>query len=222
MKASHVWNGHIVRQSRRACSHLIIDRRARNLIYGLGLDANKLFEGQDERLWEIASSHSFLPTLMSGATVLQRLGRSNQQPLKLEDTEAHLAFVACAALALMAADLTRSKRKALLQTLNLLAMCCPVTVKFESMPPPAVMPADSRAKEAIRRQYRNFASPEGTAHDVMLADAVILLQIFQQGQRAQDSAIVVQLDEVTKGLRTATQRLQLSEQAWQAVQPHTP
>ena len=209
MKASKVWNGHIVRQSARKCSHLIIDRRARNLIYGLGREARKLFENQDEKLWEIASNYNFLPTLLSGATVLQRLGRSNQPSLKLDDTDAHLAFVACAALALIAADLSRDECKSLLHTLNLLAACCPVTVTFDSMPTPAVVPADPVTREAFRRLYRNFAANGCGAHDVMLADALILLPIVQQGQRAQDSALVAQLDEVTKGLRAAIEQLQV-------------
>ena len=210
MKMSHVWNGHIVRQSNRGFSVLVINRKARESILRLGREAEKLFMGQDPMLWEMASSNNFLPTVMSGATILQRLGQTNRRLLKLEDSEAHLAYLACAAMALTAANLTRSRCKKLLQTLNLLAMCCPVKVSFESMPPPSVMPEDSRACEAIRRQYRNFASRRGRTHDVMLADAMVLLQIFEQGQRTEDKAVVTQLAEVTQGLRTAVRQLQLA------------
>ena len=210
MKMSHVWNGHIVRQSNRGFSVLVIERKARESIVGLGREAQKLFLSQDPKLWEMASSDNFLHTVLSGAMILQRLGQTKRRLLKLEDSEAHLAYLACAAMALTAADLTRSRSKKLLQTLNLLAMCCPVKVSFESMPPPSVMPEGSQACEAIRRQYRNFASRRGSTHDVMLADAMVLLQIFEQGQRTEDKAVVTQLAEVTQGLRTAVRQLQLA------------
>ena len=200
-------NVRIVRHQDRAYSILDLDPFAKGRIRHLGREAQSILAAQDQDLWRQASSPDFLARMMAGAIILQRIGRPTGQPAVLEDDGAQLAFMTCMATALVASELESSLLPILKETLHLLAMCCRVQVTVESLPPLGSLPERFRTNPCIRRQYGDFARSIDGPRDVMLAEALILLRIFQRGKRPEDSAVVTQLLKITEGMRIALRRV---------------
>jgi hypothetical protein len=200
-------NGCILRRKGDHRSIIEMDQVHRDCIAALGRRAMEFLVAQDEGRWEAASGPEFLPRLVAGAVILQRIGVSTPDAVVLDDDRAHLAFITCNALGIVAAHLEPEMRKILKNTLKLLAMCCPVEVSIQTLPPLESLPAPLRDHSIFRRQYQAFEEKVDGPRDVMLADALALLRIFQSTRRAQDATALEELLTITEGLRTAFERI---------------
>lgn len=205
-------NMHIHRHRDYACSVLELDSSAKNRIRRLGREAQSILAAQDQELWRSASSPDFLPRLMAGAIILQRIGLPNDQSAVLEDDGAHLAFMTCMATAMVAADLDPGLLPILKETIQLLAYCCSVRVTVDSLPPLGSLPERLRTCDEVRRQYENFARSIDGPRDVVLAEALALLRVYQHGKRPEDAAVMMELFKITEGLRTALDRVDKASQ----------
>jgi hypothetical protein len=195
--------GRILRRKDARCSVLEMDQSARQNINRLGCEARNFLTAQNHDLWGRASGPDFLPRLLGGALILQRIGQPTKDAVILEDDGAHLAFMTCTALSLIVSNLDPKLRPILEQTIKLLAMCCPIEIIIPALPPIDTLPERFRTSTFVRNQYKSFEETVEGRRDVMLADALTLLRIFQQSGRPEDFDSLDQLIEVTEGLRTA-------------------
>jgi hypothetical protein len=195
--------GRILRRKDARCSILEMDQSDRQSINRLGHEAQKILAAQDQDLWERASGPDYLARLLGGALILERIGQPTMDAVVLKDDGAHLAFMTCTALSLVLASLDPELRPVLEQTIKLLAMCCPVEITVHALPPFDTLTERFRTSAVICRQYQYFEEIAEGPRDVMLADALALLRIFQQAGRPEDFDSLAQLIEVTEGLRTS-------------------
>jgi len=184
-----------------------MDQSTRAQIARLGREAGLILVSQDVDLWNKAAGPDFLARVVGGAIILQRMGSQTGEVVVLQDDGAHLAFITCTAMALVAVNLDRDLRSTLENTVKLLSMCCPVEVTLRALPPVESLPPFYQVSPIILRQYHDFREcPEG-ARDVMLADALTLYRIFDKAKRPEDRVVLAELTQITEGLRTALTRI---------------
>jgi hypothetical protein len=200
-------NGRILRRRGHHCSILELDQPTRDRIGRLGKESELILVAQDVDLWTKASGPDFLPRVVGGAIVLQRMGSPGGDAVVLQDDGAHLAFITCTAMALVSASLEPELRQTLEDMLKLLAMCCPIEIRLTGLPPIESLPAAYQASPIIVRLYQDFREVDENPRDVMLSDALTLYRIFRQTNRPEDRAILTELTEATEGLRTALRRI---------------
>ena len=200
-------NGRILRRNGEHCSALELDPSTRAQISRLGRESGLILVAQDVDLWTKASGPDFLPRVVGGAIVLQRMGSQTDDVVVLEDDGAHLAFVTCTAMALVSANLDPELQRTLEDTIKLIAMCCPLEVTVSALPPIEFLPAAYQASPIILRQYQDFREASRGPRDVMLSDALALYRIFHETNRPEDRAVLAELTMVTEGLRTALSRI---------------
>ena len=200
-------NGRILRKQGFRGSVLELDQSIRDGIVRLGDEAQAIFAAQDEKLWNEAAGPDFLQKIVAGAVVLKRAGLQTDKLIVLWDDGAHLAFITCCALALVAARLDREVVKILRESILLLAMCCPIEVKIRALPPWARLPPNLQANPDVQRQYMNFRPSPDDRHDVTIADALILYGIFQQDDSAPFEVARFELNAATEGFRNAIRKL---------------
>ena len=199
--------GRILRRQGHHCSILELDQPTRERIGRLGKESAVILIAQDVDLWTKASGPDFLPRVVGGAIVLQRMGSPGGDAVVLQDDGAHLAFITCTAMALVSVNLDRELQSTLENTLKLLSMCCPIEITLMGLPPIESLPAAYQASPIILRQYQDFREVAENPRDVMLSDALTLYRIFRQTNRPEDRAILEELTEATEGLRTALRRI---------------
>jgi hypothetical protein len=200
-------NGRILRKQGFRGSILQLDQSIRDGMVRLGVEAQAVFAAQDEKLWNEAAGPDFLQKIVAGAVVLKRAGLQTDEFMVLWDDGAHLAFITCCALALVAARLDREVVKILRESMLPLAMCCPIEVKISALPPWAHLPPNLQANPDVQRQYRNFRPASNDRRDVSIADALILYGIFQQDDSVPFQATRSELKLATEGFRNAIHKL---------------
>ena len=188
-------------------THITLDAASADQIEKLGWYAQEMLSRQDQARWEKVSGPDFLPRLVAGAVILRRLGRHRQSLFRLEDDGAHLAFMACCAVAIAAKTLDADMRDVLKRTLKLLAQCCPVEMTIPPLPPLETLPKRYQSNEIIRRQYKLWSNTTPVTGDVMLSDAPALLWIYQKAGRPGDAKVLHELVEAMEGLLTALRRV---------------
>ena len=200
-------NGKIHRHDGDHHTHIELDAVSANRIGKLGRYAQEMLTRQDQARWKNVSGPDFLPRLVGGAIILRRLGRHRKKPFCLEDDGAHLAFMACCAVAIAASKMDPGMRDILRETLKLLAQCCPIEMTIPPLPPLETLPKRYQANEVIRRQYKLWSNTTPVTGDVMLSDAPALLWIYQKAGRPGDVKVLHELVEATEGLLTALRRI---------------
>jgi hypothetical protein len=195
--------GRIERRAGEHCSRLRLESSTRGRIWRLAQSAHVIFTRQDPRRWTEAGDSDLLPRVLGGAIILQRLGCPASGPFVLEDDGAHLAFITCCAIATIADSLEQESVNALLMTINLLAECCPVEILVRGLPPIEILPPAIHKHPDVSRAYKNFDGISHQPRDVSLADALLLLRIFQLANSNDFSEELEGLSRVTEGFRTA-------------------
>jgi hypothetical protein len=188
-------------------THITLDAASADQIDKLGWYAQEMLSRQDQARWAKVSGSDFLPRLVAGAVILRRLGRHRYTPFRLDDDGAHLAFMACCAVAIAAKTLDSDMRDFLKRTLKLIAQCCPTEMTIPPLPPLETLPKRYQSNEVIRRQYKLWSNTTPVTGDVMLSDAPALLWIFQKANRPGDAKVLHELVEATEGLLTALRRI---------------
>jgi len=200
-------NGRIRRQKGGGSSLLDLDQSFRAGIGRLGQKARSILALQDRDVWAQGGDPDLLAHMVGGALILERLGVQKGKIIRIEDAGAHLAFMTCTAMALLIHALDAEMRLILLDTIKLLAMCCPVEITINDLPPFEALPDRYRQSPAIRQQYQDLENLPESRRDVTLADALALYRILEQANSNQFSETFYQVDEATEGLRTAGQRI---------------
>jgi hypothetical protein len=199
-------NGRILRPPGVRHSILDISQSDRDNIGELGQIAKIFLSAQDKDLWDEAGDPDFLPRVVAGAIVLERIGQ-HTGAISLEDDGAHLAFMTCSALAALAPPLEQKTLRTLGETLKALAMCCPVETTVHDLPPLKCLPTSYQRSAIILRQYRLIEETVSERRDITLADALALFRIFRVADSRQFSAALAEVTEISGGLRTALQRV---------------
>ena len=88
----------------------------------LGALAGEMLRAQNSKQWARAADGEFLAMVRRGAKILRTIGLHSI--FDLTETEAHLAFMTCLFLALLADVLSARQRRSLQQLLLVLARCC--------------------------------------------------------------------------------------------------
>jgi len=184
-----------------------LDELSAAKINWLGQEAYSRLSKQDANHWHKVGAIGVLPRLMEGAIVLQRLGERSGRPLLLDDDGAHLAFMTCCFVSLKTKKLGGEMRSILEQVIRLLADCCHVDTSLIALPPLRRLPKDLQQDREIRRQYQLWKKPGCGPSEVSLADALILLQIYQAAGRPEDLGMIHELMKTTEGLRMALHRI---------------
>jgi hypothetical protein len=202
-------NARVIQRRGESSSVLMLDRKTRSRLRRLGQMTKLLVNEQDPTRWTSADNPNYLRYVSGGAIVLQQIGVLNKDKLYLESAGAHMAFMACTFLALFIPRLNVKDQISLKMTLKILALCCPVKVDIQKLPPLSHLPESFQASSVLRRQYVRFEEIIGTPGgvDVSLADALALQRIFEKATDTTYASEVHQLRELTEGLRTALYQL---------------
>ncbi|HUB66869.1 MAG TPA: hypothetical protein VL981_05230 [Candidatus Methylacidiphilales bacterium] len=199
--------GRIIRRRGDHYTSIDFDETSAAQIRELGRKAYDFLSVQDENHWQKAGAQGVLSHLIEGTVVLHRLGHRSGRPLQLDDDGAHLAFMACCAMALVTHNLDSKLVSVLGEVVEVLAICCPVELTLRSLPPIRTLPKVMRTTREVQRQYQFWQRAKNVPKDIPLCDALTLLQIFQESRRPEDVQMKNKLIEITEGFRTARRRI---------------
>jgi hypothetical protein len=199
-------NGKILRPPGGRYSVLDISQADREKIAKVGTLAKNILSRQDQDHWARAGEPDLLPFAIAGAIILERIGQQSEAII-IEDDGAHLAFITCNALTLLASQLDRASLVILRDTLKTLAMCCPVETTIHDLPPLSCLPKYLQNTTLIRRQYDLIRDAVPGSIDITIADALALYRIFLVSNSPQFSAVLAEMTKISEGLRTGLERL---------------